>query len=195
MVSRGEAETVRLRANIEAQLNRLLTQMNDLEELREELEEDEYTTMKADTLAQLKEFERQLERLKSGDMSLIDDINTVQIAIQQAVAQAFKTPDVIRMFAAKQPQALRERLNELERDFKLGKVAKDKHKMVRKEILTALKKLGDELTEVEEEFLNDFSTAGRREEVTGETQVDESAFRANIMGKAMMHLLLGKRAG
>mmetsp|Transcript_14890 Transcript_14890/g.27522 ORF Transcript_14890/g.27522 Transcript_14890/m.27522 type:complete len:196 (+) Transcript_14890:671-1258(+) len=193
MVSRGEAETVRLRTNIEAQLNRLLTQMNDLEELRDELEEDEYTTMKADTLAQLREFERQLERLKSGDMSLIDEINTVQIAIQQAVAQAFKTPDVIKMFAAKQPQALRERLTELERDFKLGKVSKDKYKTVRKEILTALKKLGAELTEAEEELLSSFTTAGRREEVPENAEVDESAIKSNLMGKAMMHLLLSGR--
>jgi hypothetical protein len=193
MVSRGEAETARLRANIEAQLNRLLTQMQDLEELRDELEEDEYTTMKADTLTQLREFERQLERHKAGDMSLIDEINTVQIAIQQAVAQAFHTPDVIKMFAAKQPQALRERLTELERDFKLGKVARDKYSAVRKEILTALKKLGAELTEAEEEALSDFSTAGRREEVTGDTQVDESAIKASLIGKTMMHLLLGKK--
>jgi hypothetical protein len=42
MVSRGQAETDKLRQNIENQLNRLLTQLNDLEELREELTQDEY---------------------------------------------------------------------------------------------------------------------------------------------------------
>ena len=38
--------------------------------------------------------------------------HTIQ-AIQAAVSEAFKTPEVIGMFAKKQPGQLRERLNEL----------------------------------------------------------------------------------
>lgn len=42
MANRGQAETEKLRSNVEDQLNRLLSQLEDLEELKEELDEDEY---------------------------------------------------------------------------------------------------------------------------------------------------------
>jgi hypothetical protein len=38
--SRGDAETAQLRENIKDQLNRLLTQVEDLEELKDEFEAD-----------------------------------------------------------------------------------------------------------------------------------------------------------
>lgn len=53
MASTGEEETARLRHNVEEQLNRLLQQLEDLEELKAELDEDEYNETKADTLQQL----------------------------------------------------------------------------------------------------------------------------------------------
>lgn len=40
--NRGKAETEKLRSNVEDQLNRLLSQLEDLEELKEELDEAEY---------------------------------------------------------------------------------------------------------------------------------------------------------
>ena len=39
---RGNAETLRLKANIEDQLDRLLTQLQDLEDMREDFDDDEY---------------------------------------------------------------------------------------------------------------------------------------------------------
>jgi hypothetical protein len=44
MASRGDSETVRLKQNIEDQLKRLLTQLQDLEDMQEELDDDEYAT-------------------------------------------------------------------------------------------------------------------------------------------------------
>ena len=60
MSSRGNLETNQLRINIENQLERLMTQLNDLEEMREELDEEEYITTKQETLEQLKEFQKSL---------------------------------------------------------------------------------------------------------------------------------------
>lgn len=44
-------------------------------------------------------------------------------ATQAAISKAFQTPAVIRMFARREPAQLRERLQVLERDFKLGKLS------------------------------------------------------------------------
>ena len=39
---RGNVETLRLKANIEGQLDRLLTQLQDLEDMRDDFDNDEY---------------------------------------------------------------------------------------------------------------------------------------------------------
>lgn len=63
-------------------------------------------------------------------------------AIQAAISQAFKTPEVIKLFAKKEPGQLRTRLHEIDRDYKMGKLAKDSYTQMKVEILTAVKKLG-----------------------------------------------------
>lgn len=172
MASRGTVETQALTQRVEEQLNRLLTQLRDLEENKELLDEAEYTSMKEDTLQQMREFETQLERWKSGNNTLIDHFNQIQIAIQQAVSQAFKTPEVIQMFAARQPQQLRSRLEEIERDWTLGKLQEKDYQSRKLEIFVALNKLDEPLSDSEKEQLISFSSAGNRVEANQDKEVD-----------------------
>lgn len=171
MASRGTAETAKLRENIESQLTRLLTQLQDLEELRAELDQAEYDSMKQETLAEMRDFEAQLERWKSGDLSLIDRINAIQLAMQQAVSQAFRTPEVIQLFAARQPQQLRNRLADLERDRRLGKMSEEAYGAARLEVLTALSKLEAELSPEERDALVAGSSAGSRLQANPDSEV------------------------
>ena len=120
----GKEATGQLLQNIQDQLNRLITQLADLEEMKADLEEDEYTSTKAETLQQLKEFEKSLQKTLAGNLSLVDSLSAVRLAIQGAISNAFKTPEVIRMFANKQPAQLRFKLAELQREHKLKNVDK-----------------------------------------------------------------------
>nr|CAD7438007.1 unnamed protein product [Timema bartmani] len=72
---------------------------------------------------QLREFNESLSRMISGDMTLVDHLSSMQLATQAAISAAFHTPAVIRMFARKEPGQLRERIAQLERDVKLGKLS------------------------------------------------------------------------
>ena len=63
-------------------------------------------------------------------------------AIQAAISEAFKTPEVIKLFAKREPGQLRTRLKEIERDHKIGKLSGDSYVQMKVEILTAVKKLG-----------------------------------------------------
>ena len=83
------------------------------EPLRDDLDDDEYEETKKETLEQLKEFNESLTRLQGGDMTLVNELNRMQLAIQAAISEAFKTPEVIRLFAKKQPGQLRQRLAEV----------------------------------------------------------------------------------
>lgn len=82
MASRGQSETSKLRERLEEQLDRLVAQLSDLEECRTELDADEYEETKADTLEQLREFQQSLARIVSGDMTLVDQLSGMQLAIQ-----------------------------------------------------------------------------------------------------------------
>ena len=111
-----------LRNNVVQQRDRLLEQLKDLDELRAELDVDEYEAMKSDTIAQLKEFDASLAKMVEGNMTLQSELDATRMAVRAAISEAFKTPDVIRMFAQKEPAALRRRLAEIDRDVKLGKL-------------------------------------------------------------------------
>ena len=151
--SRGANETVQLKNNIEDQLNRLLTQLDDLEVMRDEMDVEEYESTRQETLDQMKEFENYLGKLISGDMSLVDQFGSVQIAIQAAIREAFKSPDVVRMFAKKENKGLRSKLASLEEDLKLGRIKQKDFDELSGEIVIALEKLGEELTSREKDLL------------------------------------------
>ncbi|KAH3817288.1 protein LZIC-like [Dreissena polymorpha] len=169
MASRGRQETSKLIGNLEEQMDRLMCQLTDLEELKEDLDADEYEDTKRDTIEQLKEFKESLDRMVGGDISLVDELNSMQLAIQAAISEAFKTPEVIRMFAKKQPGQLRQRLSEISRDEKIGKIPHSQAVGQSVEILTALKKLGETLTPEEEAYLQANSSTSLRqfEQVSG----------------------------
>lgn len=173
-MEQGQRETARLRKNAEEQVERLMTQLSDLDELREarvrrthparalrraqELGEEEHARQREATQAQLAEFNASLERLMAGDVTLVDALGAMKLAVQAAVSSAFRTPEVIKLFALAQPAGLRQRLAGLQRDKKLGKISKAAATAQALEILTALKKLGDALSEDEAFFLAEHMT-------------------------------------
>lgn len=118
------------------------------------MSEEEYNETKQETLDQLKELNQSASKLKEGNLSLIDQVNSIQLAIQAAISNAFQTPEVIQMFAKKQQPQLRQHLADLEQNIKLGKT-KDIQQALRQkvEILCALQKLGEKLTDEENKFL------------------------------------------
>ncbi|XP_041129560.1 protein LZIC [Polyodon spathula] len=170
MASRGKTETSKLKQNLEEQLDRLMQQLQDLDECREELDEEEYEETKKETLEQLNEFSKSLNKIMSGDMTLVDELSGMQLAIQAAISQAFKTPEVIRMFAKKQPGQLRTRLAEMDRDVMVGKLPRSVYTLQKVEILTALRKLGEKLASEDESFLsaNASATLSHFEKVSGD---------------------------
>ncbi|XP_062591858.1 protein LZIC-like [Saccostrea cucullata] len=168
--TRGQEETEKLKSNLEEQLDRLVQQLADLEEAKEDLDAEEYEETKQETMDQLTEFKESLDNMVGGNLSLVDQLSGMQLAIQAAISKAFKTPEVIRMFAKKQPGQLRQRLAEIRRDEKVGKLLSDVATQQSVEILTALKKLGESLTPEEEAYLQNNSSASLKqfEQVSGD---------------------------
>jgi hypothetical protein len=124
----------------------LLTQLQDLEDLRSEIDDDEYAEVRGDTLDQLREFDAQLNKMAQGDITLVSELGAVKLALESAVREAFKTPEVIRMFAKKEPTALRGRLARLGQEHKLGHLAEAVFRQHAVEVIVALKRLGEEVS-------------------------------------------------
>ena len=73
-------------------------------------------------MTQLTEFQESLKQMTAGNMSLQSAFEATRQAVRAAISQAFKTPEVIRLFAKKEPVELRKRLANIDRDVKLGKI-------------------------------------------------------------------------
>ncbi|KAF5303055.1 hypothetical protein FQR65_LT08384 [Abscondita terminalis] len=162
MFSHGKIETEKLKINLENQLERLVDQLADLEECRDEISTNEYCETKADTIDQLKELNASLTKLVNGDISLVSELGAMQLATQAAISQAFRTPEVIRLFGRKEPTQLRQRLEVINLDLKYNKLNQEGHDRQKAEVLTALRQLGEQLTTNELQFLekhNDISNA------------------------------------
>jgi hypothetical protein len=121
--------------------------------MKDELDENEYITTRQETIDQLHEFEATLAKMIAGNVTLVDELSSVQLRIQSAIRTAFKSPEVIRMFAKKENGSLRSRLAQLESDFKLGRVSSEDYLNLSAEVLAALEKLGEPLTTKERELL------------------------------------------
>ena len=126
----------------------------------QEFDDEEYAETKAATLTQLDAFKTSLRRMTTGDVTLEDELATVKAATKAAIASAFRTPEVLKMFALRQPDELRERMQRAARDVMLGKMSAERGDVIRVEALTALKKLGSALEAEELEFLRAHMTRG-----------------------------------
>ncbi|EFA03820.1 protein LZIC [Tribolium castaneum] len=153
MTSYGKVETAKLKQNLENQLDRLVEQLGDLENCKADLDPEEYEETKQDTMDQLKELNDSLSKLVKGDISLVSALGAVQLATQAAISEAFKTPEVIRLFGKREPKQLRERLSSIEQECKLNKLSDEATNRQKAEILTALRQLGEQLSMEELQFL------------------------------------------
>ena len=54
---------------------------------REDLDDDEYEETKTETLEQLKEFESTLKKMVSGNVTLVDQLNSMQLVCDEELSK------------------------------------------------------------------------------------------------------------
>lgn len=102
----------------------------------------------------MKEFQQTMNKMSDGNMTLVNDLGRIRLAMQAAVSKAFQTPEIIKLFAAAEPKQLRGKLEDLQQKLRLGKINKALCTQQSLEILIALKKLGEDLSAQEKSFLD-----------------------------------------
>lgn len=102
--------------------------------------------MKADTMDQLEKFASSLqEKLKSGDLSLLDQIKKSQLEIQAIVKKSFDIEKLKEGLQHGEVSSIRDKIEVLQRDFNLNRIAESKYV---KDKLTLINSLVDLKTEV-----------------------------------------------
>mmetsp|Transcript_445 Transcript_445/g.1351 ORF Transcript_445/g.1351 Transcript_445/m.1351 type:complete len:180 (-) Transcript_445:369-908(-) len=143
-----------LQKNVEDQLARLLSTLSDLDEMRDDLDDDEYQEMKTEALQQMREFQAKLSAMLQGESGQLQTTaQRAAAAMRAAVSEAFSTPEVLRLFAKGEGSGLRSRLDALEQQKVLGKIGTESYTREKAEILGALRRLGNEVSEDEQAWL------------------------------------------
>uniref|UniRef100_A0A158P619 Protein LZIC n=1 Tax=Angiostrongylus cantonensis TaxID=6313 RepID=A0A158P619_ANGCA len=140
--------------NLQKQLDRLMNQLSDIEEEKPNMDTQEYEELKSETMEELKDLSRSLEKMTGGDITSTDSLTATRMAVRAAISQTLRTPAILGLFARKQPIALRQRLILLDHDLRMRKVSENKYDAQKVEILTALVNLKEELSEDERTFLH-----------------------------------------
>ncbi|PIO65059.1 Beta-catenin-interacting protein ICAT [Teladorsagia circumcincta] len=139
--------------NLQNQLDRLMNQLSDLEEERSNMDAKEYEELKSETMEQLQDLSRTLEKMTGGAITVIDNLTATRMAVRAAISQAFRTPEIVALFARKQPAALRQKLIVMDNDLRMQKITEKEHHARKLEILTALVNLKEGLSDDEKAFL------------------------------------------
>ncbi|KAK6040465.1 LZIC family protein [Cooperia oncophora] len=139
--------------NLQNQLDRLMNQLSDLEEERPNMDAKEYEELKSETMEQLQDLSRTLEKMTGGTITVIDNLTATRMAVRAAISQAFRTPEIVALFARKQPAALRQKLIVMDNELRMEKITEKEYHARKLEILTALVNLKEELSDDEKAFL------------------------------------------
>lgn len=178
MSSKGTEETEMLKSNLNDQLQRLLLQLKDIEECKDELDAEDYEETKADTIEQLQELNERISKMMAGDITLVDHFSAMQMATASAIGAASGAK---QLFAKQQPEQLKQRLQQLDADLKLGHLDPDTVKRKKVEILTALRQMGEKLSAADLQLIAQLGkqTENRQQaaflHITNQTEVGEKA--------------------
>lgn len=151
-------------ANVEAQIARLRTELRDLEEMREDLDDGEYEASKADAMVQLGEFTSSLAKLQSASAA--------------APAPAVISGGAVAAAKNNEKAILRRRIATLEADCRLGKITRKGLLEQAGELLQSLSTI-DELRPAERALL---LACGNRDEAGVETGGDS----VNVSGEQLL---------
>ena len=136
-----------LKKNINDQLERLLSQLSDLEEIKNDdsFSPEEYSELKADTLKQISEFESFLQRQAKGDL-VLSQISEAQQRIEDAKSKAFGVQDLKQKFQGHEAETIREQIGQVKIEASNAKITKIQFSQQLLALLFSLEKTQTKLT-------------------------------------------------
>lgn len=115
----------KLLKNVLDDLNRLKSQLEDLETYKDDFTPEEIEESKKDTLAQLNETKKRLEKVKSGSLSVKTDYERANEMLTKLIAQNYNVNEVIGIYVNAETNFLREKLSYVQKELELKKISQE----------------------------------------------------------------------
>lgn len=104
--------------NLENQLFRLVDQVKDLKECKEELPSDEFGFLKDEIVEQSKKFSENLDRTRLGDLVLNSKLFELKLSLRKAIGDVFTNYEMDTIFGVHDEKLLQQ-IIKLEEEYKL----------------------------------------------------------------------------
>lgn len=122
---------------------RLNTQLKDLEEYKEDFEQEEYEKMKNDTLKQLVENAKLIEKMTSGDLKVSNQADEAKMRIANTIAEFYNIKDILGTYLSKEVYYLRYNLHKIMNLFSIGRINFENYQLQLSQLLEAIGKITD----------------------------------------------------
>ncbi|GMS84662.1 hypothetical protein PENTCL1PPCAC_6837 [Pristionchus entomophagus] len=133
-------------SNLHNQVSRLVKQLEELEQEKDALTEEEYNEMKNETVEELNEISQTLEKMSGGELSVTASGAKEKQAILNAIAAAFQSIHGDQSPNKKRIALLRQKLIQVGNDYSLKKIDDETFKIRKAAVLSRLSELGDHLS-------------------------------------------------
>mmetsp|Transcript_13421 Transcript_13421/g.15376 ORF Transcript_13421/g.15376 Transcript_13421/m.15376 type:complete len:181 (+) Transcript_13421:27-569(+) len=141
--------------NIEKQTKRLIQQLQEIEELKDELDAEEYQSSKEDTVKQLREFQQMLENAK--DLTLMSKVDKQKQEIENAIKSSFNQDKLKETLSSGEVTGIRDRIKKLDQDFTLKRMKQADYITETLKLINQLEALKIQLSPDEKGFLDKYT--------------------------------------
>ena len=166
-----------LQNNID-EINRLNEQLKDLETYKDDFEPEELESMRKETLAQLDEAKKRLEKMKSGSLTTKTSEEEENMKRMQSISENYNVKGLTKSYDDDQVSTLREKLKGIIRANQMNKLTKEEYSSSVIEILEIIAK-NTKLNE-EEQRLYDSLKKTNLKHLQEDTGIDKNKIEKQI---------------
>ena len=145
--------------NVLDEINRLKSQLHDLEVYKDDFSEEEINSIKKETLDQLLNNTKILENMKTGELTTKTAAEEARMVnfnyniqqIKSVLIENFKFKDLLDSYLVSESNFLRDKLSQIKADYGLKKISDEEYNSSVSQILEAISK-STELNEEEKQL-------------------------------------------
>ena len=125
------------------EINRLKSQLQDLETYKDDFSPEEIEQIKKDTLDQLVEATKRLEKMKSGQSSIKTEVEKAQEQLNKILCENYNTKEILGVYLTAETKFLRQKLSYLKDQFGIKKMSQEEFNQNAITILDLISKNND----------------------------------------------------
>merc|ERR1712032_1374483 len=129
--------------NVMGEIQRLNEQLADLETFADEITEEEKEEIKKETLDQLINNNKILDKMKAGDLKTSTELEDARKKLDEVLLANYNIKDILNMHSTNQANLLRASIKRLASDLYLKKISQNEYDSSICKVLEALEKVSE----------------------------------------------------